>query len=235
MKWDQFWITIISSKRPGNVQAMQQFAPLATWYVGNTFEALAYMDHGAKELVIGGDLISSRNQALEDAFRQGLWCVQLSDDLRKMNIATSSKTKQPISLDDALDMIREAMLVADAYLGGVAPTDNPFYANVNRPISTTSFIVGDFIVVRPTFLRFDPALSLKEDYDYTAQHIKQYGKVARCNLLLASFTHDTNAGGAVSYRTDLLEQKTIEYLKHKHGRWIMDNPKRKNQILLKVR
>lgn len=42
MKQDQFWLTIISHKRPANVNLMQQFAPLATWYVRDEDEAFMY-------------------------------------------------------------------------------------------------------------------------------------------------------------------------------------------------
>jgi hypothetical protein len=230
-----FWITIISHGRATNVHLMHAFAPRATWYVKDTAEAEQYAQAGAPSVIASGGLIASRNQALDDAFAQQLWCVQLSDDLRRMRFVASAESVEMIQLDDALGMIREAMQITDAYLGGVAPTDNTFYANVNRPVSTTSFVVGDFIVVRPNALRFDPELALKEDYDYTAQHIKHYGRVARCNLLLMSYQHNTNPGGAVSYRTPMLEEQTIHYLKQKHGGWIVDNPKRKHQIILKPR
>lgn len=235
MRVGDFWVAIISHQRPANVPLMQAFAPAATWYVKDDDEARLYRDHGAYSTVASGGLINSRNQALDDAFALGLMCVQLSDDLRRMRFVTGVKQTQDIQLLPALSMIREAMLATGAHLGGVAPTDNVFYANVNRPVSTTSFVVGDCIVVRDTPLRFDTHLSLKEDYDYTAQHIKLYGGVARCNLLLMSYQHNTNPGGAVSYRTDQLEDETIAYLKQKHGAWISDNPRRKHQIILRPR
>jgi hypothetical protein len=234
MKVGNYWISIISHKRPDNVPLMKLFAPYATWYVKDRAEAAVYQERGAKAVGSGG-LMDSRNRALADAFAQDLWCVQLSDDLRKMRLAVSTKAAISIELPEALAMVHEAMVATEAYLGGAAPTDNPFYTNANKPVSTNNFIVGDFMVIRPTPLQFDTRLRLKEDYDYTAQHLRRYGRVARCNHLLFTFQHATNPGGAVSYRTDELEQETIAYLKQKHGSWIVDNPKRKNQIILKPR
>jgi hypothetical protein len=67
--------------------------------------------------------------------------------------------------------------------------------------STSTFIVGDCIAVKPTPLRFDERLALKEDYGFTAAHIEEYGGALRLNWILASFRHRTNPGGAVAIRT----------------------------------
>jgi len=57
------------------------------------------------------------------------------------------------------------------------------------PATTEHFIVGDFIVVDvrgeggTRGLRFDERFQLKEDYDFTAQHLEA--------LLLSSFSFST--------------------------------------------
>ena len=46
---------------------------------------------------------------------------------------------------------------------------------------TNLFVVGDFIVVDVgTDLRFDTSMVLKEDYDYTAQHLQRCVESTEC-------------------------------------------------------
>merc|ERR1711879_578085 len=98
--------------------------------------------------------------------------------------------------------------------------------------SYTNFILGDFFVSEPSDIRFDTRLDLKEDYDYTAAHLDKYGGVLRCNRLLVAAKHQTNSGGACSYRSTEREQRNITILKEKWGSAIIDNPKRPSEILL---
>ena len=56
---------------------------------------------------------------------------------------------------------------------------------------------------------------LKEDYDYTAQHLHEHGAVCRSNRILCLFEHYTNSGGAVDVRDDVREQFVIQLLHHK--------------------
>ena len=89
------------------------------------------------------------------------------------------------------------------------------------------------MLTRDTALRFDKSMRLKEDYDYTLQHLAANGRVARLDWILPEYQHYTNEGGAVAYRSPDEEQKAIAHLKEKWGPVIADNPKRPNEILLK--
>tara|TARA_R100000995_G_scaffold82753_1_gene57145 strand:- start:110 stop:841 length:732 start_codon:yes stop_codon:yes gene_type:complete len=233
MKYQEYWIGVISSNRPGNINKMHQilkFEP--TWYVGKN-ENQTYKE--SKNIVESGGLCESRNALLKEAFNRDLICVQLSDDLYNLKIAKNKKEKADIEFFDALEVIKNSMLNNGSYYGGCAPTDNAFYFNEEKPISFDKFIVGDFIMVRPCNVFFDESLKLKEDYDYTLQHLKRYNKVSRCNNILASFKHRTNKGGAVDVRTSELEQKTIKQLHDKWGEQIVLNPRRENEILMKYK
>lgn len=53
--------------------------------------------------------------------------------------------------------------------------------------------------------------------------------------MLFEFQHYSNKGGAVSYRDEQEEQRNIALLKEKWGTAVRDNPKRKNEILLKIK
>lgn len=160
-------------------------------------------------------------------------CVQLSDDLKGLKRAVDKKQTAELTVEQAIRLMISELESKDLYLAGVAPTANPYFYNPDKRVRTDKFIVGDFIVVRPSEQRFDTNMTLKEDYDFTMQHIVAHGGVVRYDAILAEFAHRTNSGGAVSYRTPNKEQFNIDYLKEKWPGAIVDNPKRPNEILLK--
>jgi len=232
---DGIYVSVISARRPQSVLHMQTaLGKGATWYVGEG-EGAAYTAAGATRVVEAGALTKARNAALEDAFKSSAYCLQLSDDLIKCHMAVSKKEKVQISLWSAVLDLKKEMEKTRAKLGGVAPTANEFYFNPKKPVKTSGFIVGDFLLVAPSAPRFDENLKLKEDYQLCLDHLMRYSKVCRVDRLLVGFKHRSNPGGAVSYRTEKLEQETIQYLKHKYKGMIKDNPRRPNEILLAIK
>lgn len=193
-----------------------------------------YKSNGAKTVITSGSLMDSRNAALNYCFKHGKICVQLSDDLLKISVNdfTTKRTGVNVSVIDTLDYIIPIFEKMDGcFFAGFPPTDNPFFST--KPIEENKFIVGDFIIVKPNPLRFDVNLKLKEDYDYTMQHIKKYRCCVRFGKYLCSFKHYSNKGGAVSYRNDIIEKETISYLMNKWQGCFKLNPKRKNEILIR--
>lgn len=223
-------VYVISAGRPETVERM---APhLATvdasvvWVVPE-YQVRTYQEAGALiTLADPGSLVGARNAALDDASEWDAACVQLSDDLKRIKALPNDE----FTLGETLLHLDEALDDTGLRLAGCSPTDNLYFAKVD--VSTRKFIVGDLIMVRPTDLRFDENLRLKEDYDFTLQHWATYGGAARCDYIAPSFAHYTNAGGAVAARTTELEQETIAYLKAKWPGMLRDNPRRPNEILL---
>ena len=76
-------------------------------------------------------------------------------------------------------LLHALLKATDKRLAGCFPNANPGLAAGTRPVADNLFIVGDFLVidVDRTSLRFDERLMLKEDYDYTAQHLHEHGGV----------------------------------------------------------
>lgn len=229
------WAGVFSHARAKNVQAVEALLGPVTWYVGDG-EGATYAAAGASAVVESGGLCPSRNRVLLDAWSAGVACLEMSDDLRKLEVGYQAADKvraRPSTLLECVQMMNAALDATGAYLAGAAPTSNPFYCNPARPVHRTAFIVGDMLLVRPCSLLFDEALRLKEDYDYTLQHLTVYGAVARCDTVLATFVHRSNGGGAVEYRTAEREQQAIAYLKAKWGDAIKDNPRRPNEVLMR--
>lgn len=233
-------IAIISARRPAAVERM---TPLLAgfsnycWYVADAKDAADYTAAGAASVRVSGALTRSRNAALEDAAELNEDCVQISDDCTGLAWTTGNLRAQvqPITLRQAVAHMGYALAQTGYRLAGAMPTSNPFYAAPLK-VQTKHFIVGDLMMIKSgSEVRFDEGMDLKEDYDFTCAHVRRYGGVARVGSLLASFDHRTNAGGAVAYRTAEREQAAIAHLKKKWPGWIKDNPKRPNEILLKVK
>lgn len=229
----KFNIYVISHLRPQNVQKMQELiGQPCTWIVAPG-EMQSYLDAGAVSVVEGGNLVGSRNKALELAFAEGAVCVQVSDDMKKIEkLDFSTKQKEVISFSEALEIYKKEIWYSPFNLYGMPPTANAFF--VHKPRSLNAFIIGDFIVVKPSDIRFDPEFLLKEDYDFTAQHIKKYGGVMRFDDMLFTFQHYSNSGGVVSYRNDTLEAEMANKLMAKHPGLFRRNTTRKNEVILKA-
>lgn len=225
------WLSVISTGRPENVRRMKDLVGNASWYVRPS-DVDTYKAESAKVSATEG-LSAARNYALADAYIRGLICVQLDDDLRGLKIVPAVGEKGlPASFPDVMAHILNEFERSPYFLGGVSPTDNHFFVRV--PVHRHAFVVGSLCLVKPTRLRFDEGFPLKEDYDYTCQHVLEYGGVCRVDSVLASFSHYTNSGGAVGDRSDALEKVAIDRLKAKWGPWIRDNPKRQNEVLLRL-
>lgn len=228
-------VYVISKGRP---EAVERMAPhLATLprgtpvvWVTPSEDSRAYANAGADVIEQDGGLTAQRNAALEEAFDEGHACVQLDDDLKRMRRKVEGNTGTEVTLGEVLAHQAEALDSTGLYYCGNSPTDNIGFCA--EGVSTRKFVPTPCITVRPTHLRFDTNLRLKEDYDFTLQHWATYGGAARCDFIAPSFGRYTNEGGAVSYRTPELEQETIAYLMEKWPGMIRLNPRRENEILL---
>jgi len=228
----EFKVFVISHLRSANVKQIEAFLGITPVWVVGKGEQSVYTAQGASETVEGGELVASRNKALEIAFKEDCVCVQVSDDIKKIQkIIFPKKTVSPITFQEVLDIFRKEIWHSPFYLYGVPPTANAFYVHKSR--SLNNFIIGDFMVIKPNPLRFDPEFLLKEDYDYNAQHIKKYGGILRFNDILFTFKHYSNKGGVVSYRNEELEAEMAQNLLKKHPQLFRLNKRRKNEVLLK--
>jgi hypothetical protein len=193
-----------------------------------------YKAAGCKRVNETGTLIQSRNWALEHAAAEGKICFQVSDDLISIKINTNFYPKQELKLSDIIQEYAQFLNdIPQVNLVGIAPTANSFYSQ--NLIEKNRFVIGDFFGVKPTPIRFDTALTLKEDYDFTLQHYRHAGIILRWEKYLFHFKHYDNKGGAVDYRTSLEEKKNISYLLEKWPKYLKLNSKRPNEILLKIK
>ena len=224
------FVTIISSGRPENVSNMRKKVGPATWIVGKG-EEQAYRDAGAIKVIEGGGLTESRNLALKLAFANNLNCIQLDDDLEKIEFVISKEETKEVNFSQAVKYMLRELDNSDYKLAGVATTTNLYF--FHKAFHYDAFIIGCFLLIKKCPLLFDEGLTLKEDYDYTLQHCEIYGGVLRCNRIMPHFKHYTNKGGVVEYRNPKTEQKNIKRLKQKWPKFVKDNSKRENEILIR--
>ena len=224
-------VYVISAGRFDKLPFSQQQKNTYIFCVKNGEKQL-YENNGCKYVFETGKLIESRNFALKHAFSQNKICVQLSDDIKKVTLNKNfGDNKILLKLDDVIsELVATFNKIQAVKLMGIPPTDNHFFSK--SLISKNTFCIGDLIFVKPCDIYFDERLTLKEDYDYTLQHLNKYGNCFRFQKYLFTFQHYNNKGGAVQYRDEKEEQKNISYLINKWGKKIRLNPKRKNEILI---
>ena len=223
----------ISKGRFDNARRIQDMCQVDHWIVPPEEKAF-YLANGAKGVIgVEGGLIDARNYALEFGQRENVTICELSDDLEASYFWVGKKEKKACPFGILAGWLAEdAQKNPDTYLFGVPPTANQFFAS--GTVKTRNFIIGDFFLCKPTHLRFDTKLRLKEDYDFTLQHIREYGKVFRDERILLGFRHYKNKGGAVAYRSAELERQTCLYLLNKWPGWLRPNPMRANEVIISI-
>lgn len=226
-------ITCVSHRRPHNIEKVIETAGTnkILFIVNDQKDFDDYTRKGVNCL-IGGSLAKNRNKALEYCFNKNKICIQIDDDLKKttINDFTGKRTGQCTYVLDAIESLMPHFLNSKYLYAGAPPTDNPFFAT--EEIKENILITSPFTMTKPNSIRYDEKLKLKEDYDYTLQHINNGTGCVRYSKFLFSFQSGTNKGGVVQYRESNLEKKTIDYLFKKWGNCIKLNPKRENEILL---
>lgn len=95
-------------------------------------------------------------------------------------------------------------------------SDKKFYRDYS-PFSLSSVILGPFMGIIRTELRFDERLGLKEDYDYSLMVLNKYRRILRMNKYHYMSDHISKGGGCATYRTSDIEEKQAEAFQIKWG------------------
>ena len=187
-----YYVGVFSHARPQNVPKVQSVMGVVTWYVKDDKDVEEYEKHGAmfiqKVKAKKNPLVAARNAVLEDGFELNLPTVIAADDLngkflgdfhftgrgnaahgrsRKTNLHT------PINLEQLLGKVAERKEIYDfPYHSVLHHTD---YTSFNHLVRIDRLVSGDFGIVWPSDIRYDPELEILEDVDFMLQHMKKYG------------------------------------------------------------
>lgn len=214
---------VISANRSRNVRAIQSIAGDCSWFVppgqGNNYHnSGATRTFEISHPISEKALIYQRNAALEDAFDADLPCLQMDDDFYRIRHIPED-IDPPCKWNKCPDLPWEDLLVrmtdrlfaaGDVYFSGCTATPNPFFTS--KRYTFNRFIQAGFTLTRPNPLRFDPQFPLKEDYDYTCQHLAKYEAILRHEDLLIMFKKTSNVH---LYRNDDLEREVVRRLRNK--------------------
>jgi len=236
------YISVVSSSRPHNVPKMiELLGEEVTFYVKRGEEQF-YKAAGAKHVkgTPGTDINKKvwtvshqRNHAIKDAVALGLPCVQSSDDLKRMNVAsinplTGKPKRYPISFDEALEILLEEMKAQKSDYCSVGITDNPL--NHKESFFTyNKLIVNDLIINGGKYL-YDELADNKEDYDMFVRQVLAGETTVRADNILCVFPHRENEGGCNLYRTYEHEAKCNSYVMQKHPGIVIKHKRRDNQL-----
>lgn len=212
-----------SYRRPGQTTTQAMF-PRCTYVVAES-EAPAYEAAGARIWAVPdaaqGNLCRIRNYILDHAPEDLI--VLLDDDFQHIGRICKSRPyfrdfPDPDSFYAFLENGFRIALDANVYLWGINPVADRLAYRVYTPFSTVSYIGGPFQAVRrETPLRYDENLPLKEDYDFTLQHLNHHRRVWRFNAYSYRVRQHEQAGGCAAYRTLQREHEQFQALRRKWG------------------
>lgn len=229
----------ISAGRPGNVATTEAtWAGLPITWVVPAHEEREYRATGARRVIAVATvpdtvpLSTQRNAALNDAFAHGATCVQTDDDARRLMRWADGKAAPATPAHYLAQFDAALREVPAARLTGCAPSPNAFYS-IGK-VKTRHWVMGQLFAVAPSSPRFDPTLPIREDYDYTCQHLTTYGAVARHDGLLPRYTHWTNRGGCQAYRSPDLDMRVNARLVDRWPHLLHSHPTRAGELVLKA-
>lgn len=244
---EAFHFAVVSARRAEDLQGIRNIVNVQAQLVASGVKPVWYVDAASLkayrtlglEAVVGGKLVPARNKALDDAKKKRKVCVQLSDDITHWdflkgkedgsglmdgNIAAKNCKRYHVSPVAAARFLLAKMRGVPQgsqrpMLGGVFPLGNTGMAFAREAVSPDLFVLGDFFVHDVgSPCRFDPRMTLKEDYDFTCTHLARHGAVLRHNRIMLQVIHETNAGGACSER-DAKGHKERENVKILQKKW----------------
>jgi len=219
--------TCPSTRRPDNVEIMEEWCPGLLWIVKDEVDQRDYLAAGAgdvfKQVEIRdgpSGILAARNTSLALARDEGLWCVQIDDDLQDIqyatggdNIGTFPWSSKAEATERAAETLYTAMMSAGAHYGSLASNPNRFFAR--RRVNTWAFCGTQWCMIDPSQPEwFSQTIDLREEWEMTLRHLTVYGVVARLDWIVPTVLHLTNPGGLVDTRTDERVSYCSKYLLH---------------------
>jgi len=169
-----------------------------------------------KELVIGVKGIVPQREFIENYFYEGDHIVSIDDDIQDLIF---SKPEEEISLNEFFTEAFNLCKKEDAYIWGVYPVANPFYANRNKWYSThLTFIIGCFygFINRPKREELKCTLTNnKEDYERCIKYWYYDKKVIRFNTVCVKTKYcGTDGGGLGTLSSRITDMELAVKLLH---------------------
>lgn len=172
-----------------------------------------------------------RNEILS-YYKEWDWILMLDDDVSTM-YKLQDNNKVPITDEEFIDLIEQWFWMCEASwykLRGVNSSQNPLC--MKNVIKYDKFIDWTFLWIIKSELRFDDQINNKEDYDFTIQNVKAYWGAIRFDRICTDNKYLATKWGLQNRpRT---QEKDIARLEMKWGKIIKRNPKKAEEIFIRL-
>lgn len=156
--------------------------------------------------------------------------VQLDDDIYSYMAHTRGKDEtvegsnslgRPLSEGEVYELFENICRLAYEWgcgIWGLSISHDPLVYLEYKPFSTHAYLDGGTIgYVRNDGLRYDEALTLKEDVDFFLQQLQKYHKALRVEKYWIKKDSFTNPGGGACFRTSDEEKRQFREMQLKWG------------------
>ena len=206
------------SYRRADSATTQDYLPACTYVVARS-EKKAYVSAGRRVIAVPdavqGNVCRVRNYIL-DNFNPVLI---LDDDIRRFG-RWNCQENLKLDTNEAMQFIEHAFNLArqlKARMWGMNLLPDKGAYREYTPFAFRSVVLGPVQGFINMDLRYDEALSLKEDYDLSLQVLNKYRRTLRFNMYHYVCGQHTNVGGCAVYRTMARERKQFLQLQKKWG------------------
>ncbi len=228
-------VYIPSKGRAGKVTSHNLF--LDSHIVCPDSEVKDYKKHHEKVIGVPDEvkgITPTRNWILDH--NKSNYHIQVDDDARSFHKYEKTELVR-FTEPERIDSILNTMFLMTDEIGykvwGLAMASDYKFYRPFAPFSTQGIVVANLIGIIKNPLRFDERLRVKEDYDYSMQHIYKYGGVLRTHKYGIDVIHLTNEGGCVGYRTKEVELQAYDTLLKKYGSSVVKFQDNKNFVKMK--
>ena len=230
-----YTVYIPSKGRAGKVTSHKLF--LDSTIICPDSEVELYKEHHEKVIGVPDEvkgITPTRNWILNNMTDE--WMIQVDDDARSFHKYAGGKLVTFVD-PKRIDILLNTMFCMSEDIGfkawGLAmAADYKFYRTF-APFSTQGVVGANILGIIKNDLRFDERLKVKEDYDYSMQHIFKYGGILRTHRFGIDVVHLTNEGGCVAYRTKDVEMEAYGVLLKKRGKGVVKFQNNKNFVKMR--
>lgn len=159
---------------------------------------------------------AQRQWALDNLIENGEWFIFADDNIDGVGamLGAGDNKDHPITQQDFQGRVRGLIKLAEPEkinLIGFATTDNVYFRQ--KRYGMVGFVLGKLKIVRKSGINYDPAIVMKEDYDFTAAHLLRDGKVIIDRWVRPTAKHFEAGGcGKREDRVEIYKQSTKQLM-----------------------
>lgn len=172
------------------------------------------------------NISNTRNWILDNVDCENI--LMVDDDYKSVNWLINRQRKK-LSPSEIWHQIENGFTMAHdsgSALWGLNVNSDPMSYTICRPFSFSDVILGPWMGIIKSKLRFDESLPLKEDYDFSLLNLKEFRATLRFNFLAYEVDHEKMPGGCQTYRNEKFENEQNILLQKKWGSKIVkENPR----------